>query len=152
MRRRKRRHLRPSVRFAVLRRDGFTCQYCGAKAPDVVLHVDHRIPVHRGGTNDVDNLVTSCQACNLGKHISEDAEHEPRLSNALAALDRFELTLRDLGLSAAEADRVVVAAFGERSVARLLVIATDHFYGPETEIGDSDGPMSSSGSKEDSLQ
>lgn len=29
------------TRFEVLRRDGHICQYCGEKAPDVTLHVDH---------------------------------------------------------------------------------------------------------------
>jgi hypothetical protein len=55
------------VRFEVFKRDRFTCQYCGQSAPDVVLHVDHIDPVSNGGTNDVVNLVTSCQSCNLGK-------------------------------------------------------------------------------------
>lgn len=32
------------TRFRILERDNFTCQYCGNKAPDVILHVDHKIP------------------------------------------------------------------------------------------------------------
>ena len=55
------------VRFEVFKRDAFTCQYCGATPPKVILHLDHIHPVSLGGANDGDNLVTSCQACNLGK-------------------------------------------------------------------------------------
>ena len=55
------------VRFEVFKRDHFVCQYCGATPPNVVLHVDHVIPVAKGGTNHIDNLVTSCDSCNLGK-------------------------------------------------------------------------------------
>lgn len=55
------------LRFDVLERDGFTCQYCGAKAPDAQLEVDHIVPVVRGGTNDPDNLRTACVGCNRGK-------------------------------------------------------------------------------------
>lgn len=55
------------VRFEVFKRDGFTCQYCGATPPKVVLEVDHVDPVAAGGTNDMDNLVTSCFPCNRGK-------------------------------------------------------------------------------------
>lgn len=55
------------LRFKVLQRDNFTCQYCGRAAPDVVLHVDHRTPFAEGGPTDEDNLVTCCSACNLGK-------------------------------------------------------------------------------------
>lgn len=59
--------IRKSVRFEVFKRDNFTCQYCGAKAPDVILHVDHINPVSKGGDNEIINLVTACQPCNLGK-------------------------------------------------------------------------------------
>lgn len=55
------------MRFNVLKRDSFTCQYCGAKAPDVVLHVDHIKPVSEGGKDTLLNLVASCQPCNGGK-------------------------------------------------------------------------------------
>ena len=57
-----------SLRFAVLMRDGFTCQYCGGTPQEgYVLHADHRIPVAHGGETTEDNLVTSCSLCNLGK-------------------------------------------------------------------------------------
>lgn len=65
-----------STRFEVLKRDSFKCQYCGATAPETVLHVDHIEPVSRGGSNDLTNLITSCSGCNLGKSdkpLSENA-------------------------------------------------------------------------------
>ena len=43
------------------------CQYCGQSAPDVVLEVDHIVPVAEGGDNDIMNLITSCRDCNRGK-------------------------------------------------------------------------------------
>lgn len=55
------------TRFEVFKRDRFTCQYCGAKAPDVVLHVDHIDPISRGGSRDIVNLITACVGCNAGK-------------------------------------------------------------------------------------
>lgn len=55
------------IRWEVLKRDNFTCQYCGRKAPDVVLHVDHKIPKSLGGTYSMENLITACFACNIGK-------------------------------------------------------------------------------------
>lgn len=61
-----------SLRFAVLVRDGFCCQYCGRRAPDVALEVDHRTPRSRGGSNRADNLVTACFDCNRGKRASFD--------------------------------------------------------------------------------
>lgn len=54
-------------RFEVFKRDGFACQYCGAHPPQVILHVDHIVPVAEGGGNEIDNLITACQPCNQGK-------------------------------------------------------------------------------------
>ncbi len=62
-----RQSMSPKLRFEVFKRDKFTCQYCGAKAPDVLLQVDHLHPVAEGGGNDILNLITSCQSCNGGK-------------------------------------------------------------------------------------
>jgi hypothetical protein len=44
------------------------CWYCGIKMhPFRNFHVDHVVPVSNGGTNDMENLVPSCQACNSRK-------------------------------------------------------------------------------------
>jgi hypothetical protein len=59
--------LSKKIRFEVFKRDSFKCQYCGRSAPDVILNVDHIIPVAAGGTNDIMNLITSCFDCNSGK-------------------------------------------------------------------------------------
>lgn len=55
------------VRFEVFKRDGFTCQYCGAHPPDAILEVDHIHPVALDGDNSEGNLVTACFDCNRGK-------------------------------------------------------------------------------------
>jgi hypothetical protein len=49
------------LRFKIFTRDDFTCQ------PAVQLHVDHRFPKSKGGTDDEENLVTACIRCNSGK-------------------------------------------------------------------------------------
>lgn len=76
------------MRFEVLKRDKFTCQYCGKQSPDVVLHLDHIKPVSKGGKNTLLNLVTSCVDCNLGKgarELSDESEIEKQ-KQQLAAL------------------------------------------------------------------
>lgn len=62
------------TRFEVLRRDKSTCRYCGAKAPDVELHVDHVTPVALGGNDDPSNLVAACVDCNRGKASTKPDE------------------------------------------------------------------------------
>lgn len=56
------------MRFLVLQRDGFRCRYCG-RGPDdgTVLQVDHVFPRAHGGTDSMENLVTACRECNIGK-------------------------------------------------------------------------------------
>jgi len=65
------------LRYNVLRRDRFRCVLCGASpAIDVgcILHVDHLVPVSRRGKTEMDNLRTTCQACNLGKSAKIESE------------------------------------------------------------------------------
>jgi hypothetical protein len=60
------------LRFAVLRRDGFRCAYCGRGEPEgVKLHIDHIVPVARGGKTELENLVTACATCNIGKSATD---------------------------------------------------------------------------------
>jgi len=49
----------------ILRRDNYTCQYCGRKMPH--LTIDHVIPRHLGGNHTWENLVAACPSCNHHK-------------------------------------------------------------------------------------
>lgn len=63
-----RRVVTDSLRYDILRRDGFRCRICGSCASDgVKLEVDHIIPVSKGGKSTMDNLQTLCERCNRGK-------------------------------------------------------------------------------------
>ena len=61
----KRRRLK--LRFEVFQMDNFTCQYCGRKAPNVELQIDHKFPKSKGGLDKKENYITACMECNLGK-------------------------------------------------------------------------------------
>jgi len=49
----------------VLKRDKYTCQYCGVQIKD--LTIDHVLPKSRGGATSWGNVVTACQECNHKK-------------------------------------------------------------------------------------
>lgn len=51
------------LRLKVLRRDAYTCAYCG----DVADEVDHIIPKVRGGEDSMENCVSACRKCNIQK-------------------------------------------------------------------------------------
>ncbi|HIE80229.1 MAG TPA: HNH endonuclease, partial [Nitrospinaceae bacterium] len=49
----------------ILRRDNYTCQYCGISTHP--LTVDHVVPKSRGGKTNWTNIVVACKTCNLKK-------------------------------------------------------------------------------------
>lgn len=59
---------RPRVKLTkreILRRDNYTCQYCGQRT--LTLTVDHIVPRSLGGEHSWQNLVAACPACNHRK-------------------------------------------------------------------------------------
>jgi len=57
------------IRIQVLRRDAYTCAYCG----DTANEVDHRIAKVKGGEDTLDNLVAACRRCNIQKKDQDEA-------------------------------------------------------------------------------
>lgn len=55
------------LRFEILRRDNHQCRYCGGRAPEAILTIDHVVPTTLGGSDDPANLVAACKECNAGK-------------------------------------------------------------------------------------
>lgn len=63
-----RRHLPQWLRERIIARDGRRCGICGQSiAADDELHIDHRVPVARGGSNDEANLQPAHGRCNRRK-------------------------------------------------------------------------------------
>ena len=111
----KRKAVSKKTRFEVFKRDSFTCQYCGRKAPDIVLHIEHITPVSKGGKNTLMNLVTSCVECNLGKgarKLSDNSTVEKAQKQAELLQDRREQIemIRDWHLSLVNQSSVEIEA------------------------------------------
>jgi 5-methylcytosine-specific restriction endonuclease McrA len=76
---------RPRIRVKlnkreVLRRDNYTCQYCGNNTPQ--LTIDHMIPRSQGGEHKWSNLVAACPTCNHRKGGRTLEQAHMRLSRA----------------------------------------------------------------------
>lgn len=53
------------LRSEVFARDGECCAYCGnTTGPH---HIDHMVPLSKGGKSALDNLVVACAPCNASK-------------------------------------------------------------------------------------
>jgi 5-methylcytosine-specific restriction protein A len=62
-----RRHVTARVQRLVLRMFGWRCAECGIDGARTQLDVDHRRPLAKGGTNDIENLQVLCSPCNRQK-------------------------------------------------------------------------------------
>ena len=51
------------IRLQILKRDNYKCQKCGrspATHAGIFLHIDHKKPFSKGGSNEIENLQTLC--------------------------------------------------------------------------------------------
>lgn len=65
-----RRLMTSKLRQKIKERDNYTCKICGNsthKEPNLLLEIDHIIPVAKGGLTEEDNLQTLCWKCNRHK-------------------------------------------------------------------------------------
>lgn len=107
-----RKSISKGVRFEVFKRDGFVCQYCGAHPPKVLLHIDHIVPVAEGGGNDMDNLVTACEPCNLGKSATPLTTVPKSLASKAAEVAEREEQIRGYNaILQARSDRIDAEAW-----------------------------------------
>lgn len=100
------------VRYEVLRRDNHACRYCGGRAPDVPLVVDHVTPVALGGTDEPSNLVAACRDCNSGK--TSTIPDAPLVDDVRQGAIRYAAAMRQAAADLAgerEPERQYVDAF-----------------------------------------
>lgn len=112
------------LRFEVFKRDGFTCRYCGAQPPEVVLVVDHVVPVAEGGLSTLDNLITACEPCNQGKAAKRVTEAAPRIDaderyleaqQEIAEMRRYQQALAELDRERAQLLDTLVRRFAKET-------------------------------------
>jgi 5-methylcytosine-specific restriction protein A len=106
--------LEKELRNAVLARDKFTCQCCGlnmgAGSRNGLIAVHHKLPVHVGGKDTMENLTTLCLNCHVSLHIMERNGGSIMMSKAdfEALTSEEQISLRKilkLARVAVEADR-----------------------------------------------
>ena len=62
------------------------CAYCGCELEYRDMQVDHVIPLRRGGSDDVDNMLPACRSCNHYKAtltVDEYKEYVSRIPDRL---------------------------------------------------------------------
>ena len=62
----------PELKQRIKDRDNYTCQICGKQMFDEVgLHIDHIVPISKGGKSVESNLQVLCDKCNSRKGSRE---------------------------------------------------------------------------------
>jgi hypothetical protein len=74
-----------ALRQKVLERDDYTCVYCGERGGRLTL--DHVLPVSRGGTSELTNLVTACATCTAPREPGGCKSGWPRSSGRRGGTD-----------------------------------------------------------------
>ena len=71
------------VKNALFRAQKGKCFYCGRTNRIRYLEIDHKYPLSRGGSNEIDNLQLLCTPCNMRKGIQSDGEFRRRYRRIL---------------------------------------------------------------------
>lgn len=59
-------------RAYIIERDGGRCHACGKKCRPDEIHLDHLVPLARGGTHALENIAVACARCNVSRrHCGE---------------------------------------------------------------------------------
>ena len=98
------RYISVALRTAVMERDGYVCQYCGAPATDC----DHVYPLSNGGTTTITNLVAACGVCNSIAGLRVFTEFERKRAFVLAR--RAEIIASGVNLDDEEVAAQIMAS------------------------------------------
>ncbi len=93
----KRCHFAAPTKRNVLIRDKFMCAYCSKKLSISSVTKDHVLPVSRGGSDTLNNVVASCTECNARKadRTPEEARMPLRVyPRALNEEEKMELLVK----------------------------------------------------------
>lgn len=60
-----------SAQLLELQQSAKTCYWCNTSLKGKEVHIDHYIPLSKGGEHTLCNLVVSCSSCNLTKGVKD---------------------------------------------------------------------------------
>lgn len=155
------------LRFEIFKRDSFQCRYCGKRPPEIILHIDHILPKKLKGTDLIENLITACSECNLGKaarplsilppeninRLREIRERKEQLQEFYKHQEFIEHTReKDVGLIGnkfllLENDKSSLSDYGRLQIKNLLKTFTRYEIIDAMELAWSKKPYASSDNK-----
>lgn len=76
----KRKKITKAERIKIYKKYNGHCAYCGEKISEWDMQIDHLIPIHNGGADDISNYMPSCRMCNFYKSTMSVEKFREQLS------------------------------------------------------------------------
>lgn len=103
-----RRKVTGDVRQEIYNRDRGMCVYCNEEVSIEEAHIDHFVPISKGGNSEYNNLVLSCSSCNSKKSnmIPDDVKiKHPDMANSIDRVSRYIETLSGVSYTPKEKEK-----------------------------------------------
>lgn len=92
----KRRRLSKDERRKILRKTEGHCAYCGCELKYNEMQIDHIVPLHLGGADEISNLYPACRACNHYKSTYTVERFRETVERAYDTQMKCSATFRNL--------------------------------------------------------
>lgn len=90
-----RRRLTNAERKTVYGKLGGHCAYCGTAITLKTMQADHVVPLHKGGADEVGNMLPACRSCNHYKSTLTVEQFRECIERWLTVLERDSVTYRN---------------------------------------------------------
>jgi hypothetical protein len=80
-------------------RCGMRCYYCHKPLLIEEAEKEHQLPISRGGSDSIDNVVPACKDCNRRKGTRTDEEFKAAFSKALELLTATNNPMSEMNLA-----------------------------------------------------
>ena len=90
-----RRRLTKEERQEVYDKMGGYCAYCGCPITLREMQADHVVPLHKGGADEVGNMLPACRSCNHYKSTLTVKQFRDRIERWPFILERDNATYRN---------------------------------------------------------
>ena len=115
-----------NIKAYILIRDKYTCQYCKTKKG--TLHVHHIIYRSKGGSDEIENLITLCETCHKKLHKGELKMFETKLRGTRKGTLKHATQMNSIRIQLLKHYPDAIETFGYITKANRQVLGLDKYH------------------------